>query len=60
MDKKAAKQQQVLRTRLQKLQRQLAGARQQDDDPRERQRIEKEIAETQAALERIQSSDKGK
>lgn len=56
MDKKSAKQQQVLRTKLQKLQRQLAGARQQNDDPAERQRLEREVAETQSALQRLQES----
>jgi hypothetical protein len=55
MDKKAAKQQQVLRSKLQQLQRQHAGAKQQADDPAERQRLEKEVAETQAALERIKN-----
>ena len=53
MDKKAKKKHDVLRQRLQKLQQQLAGARRQMDDPDEVRRLEKDVAATEEALEKI-------
>jgi hypothetical protein len=56
MDKKSQKQHDVLRTRLQTLQRQLAGAKKQCDDPAEVAQIEKDIAKTQADLNRLDAN----
>ena len=55
MDKKAKKRTDVLRTRLQKTQQQLAGARKQMDEPAEVSRLEKEVAEINAELEKLKS-----
>lgn len=54
MDKKSQKQHDVLRTRLQTLQRKLAGAKKQCDDPAEVAQIEKEVAKAQADLKRLE------
>ncbi|MBX3443903.1 MAG: hypothetical protein KF774_15960 [Planctomyces sp.] len=43
-----------LRTKLQLLQRQLAGARKQCDDPQEVAQLEKEIATARAELQRLE------
>jgi hypothetical protein len=56
MDKKALKRIDVLQTKLQKLRQQLAGAKQQMDDPDDVRRIEKEIAEATAELDRVKKS----
>ena len=48
MDKKAKKRMEVLRTRTQKLKQQLAGAKQQDDEPGEVERLENEISANEA------------
>jgi hypothetical protein len=56
MDKKAKKKIEILQQRLQKLRLQLAGAKQQADEPDEVQRIEQEIAKTLAEIERLKSS----
>ncbi len=53
LDKKSKKRLEVLRQRLQKLQLQLAGAKQQEDEPGEVARIEKEIEEVQAEVQKI-------
>ena len=53
MDKKAKKRIDLLHQRLTKLRQQLAGARQQPDDPGEPQRLEKEIAAAEAELAKI-------
>jgi hypothetical protein len=53
MDKKAKKRVEVLRQKLQKLQQQLAGAKQQPDDPADIVRLEKEVAATQAELGKL-------
>lgn len=55
MDKKAKKKIDVLRTRLQKLQQQLAGARKQLDDPDEVARLEKDIKAAEAELEKLKA-----
>ena len=52
MDKKTKKRLEVARQRIQKLKLQLAGAKQQDDEPGEVDRLEKEIAATQQEVER--------
>jgi cob(I)alamin adenosyltransferase len=56
MDKKAKKRLEVLRHKLQKLQQQLAGAKQQEDEPGEVRRLEQEIASVEAELERIKQA----
>ena len=53
MDKKAKKRTDVLRQKLLKLQQQLAGARQQPDEPGDIVRLEKEIAATTAELAKL-------
>jgi hypothetical protein len=53
MDKKAKKKSEVLRQRLLKLQQQLAGAKQQPDDPGDITRLEKEIAAIQAEITKL-------
>ncbi|MCA9148154.1 MAG: hypothetical protein KDA92_02580 [Planctomycetales bacterium] len=55
MDKKAKKKIEVLRQRIQKLQLQLAGARQQEDEPGEAQRIENEIKTLLADIEKLKA-----
>jgi hypothetical protein len=56
MDKKAKKKLDVLHQRLQKLRQQLAGARQQEDEPGEVARLEKELASLQAEAEKLKQS----
>lgn len=51
MDKKTKKRIEVLRIRLQKLRQQLAGARQQCDDPAEPAQLENEIRVTEQELQ---------
>ena len=53
MDKKIKKKLSVLQQKLNKLRQQLAGARKQPDDPEELQRLETEVASTQAAIEKL-------
>jgi len=55
MDKKAKKRIDLLHQRLQKLRQQLAGARQQPDDPQEPLRLEKEIVAAEAELEKLKA-----
>lgn len=50
MDKKAKKRIAVLRTRLQKLERMLAGAKQQCDDPEEVKDLEQQISRAREEL----------
>jgi len=56
MDKKIKKKLDVLNKRLQKLRLQLAGARQQDDEPGEVARLEKEIADTEDQVAKLKAS----
>jgi hypothetical protein len=56
MDKKAKKRIDLLNTRLQKLRLQLAGAKKQMDEPSEVARLEKELAEVTAELEKLKHS----
>lgn len=56
MDKKAKKKIEVLRQRIQKFRLQLTGAKQQDDEPGEVQRLEEEIASSEAQIEKLKNS----
>ncbi len=56
MDKKAKKKIDVLRQRIQKLNQQLAGAKQQDDEPGEVERLEKEISDAKEQIEKLKAS----
>ena len=56
MDKKAKKRIEVLRQRITKLQQQLSGARQQDDEPGEVERLEQEIVDVKTEIETLKSS----
>ena len=56
MDGKAKKKIQVLRQRIQKLQLQLTGAKQQTDEPDEVQRLQSEIDAVQAEIEKLKKS----
>ena len=55
MDKKAKKKIDVLHQRLTKLRQQLSGARQQMDDPDEVKRLEKQVAEAETELGKLQA-----
>ncbi len=56
MDKKAKKRLEILRKRQEKLRQQLAGARDQMDDPAEVASLEKEMAEVIDEIERLKKS----
>jgi cob(I)alamin adenosyltransferase len=56
MDKKAKKRIDVLQQKLQKLKQQLAGAKQQPDDPDDVVRLEKEIAAAEKELGTLKGS----
>lgn len=56
MDKKAKKRVEVIRKKLGTLQQQLAGAKQQPDDPGEPARIQAEIDKLQEELTRLKDS----
>ena len=56
MDKKAKKRIEVLRKKLPQLQQQLAGAKQQPDDPGEPARVQAEIDAVKAELEKLRAS----
>jgi hypothetical protein len=53
VDKKAKKKIDVLHDRITKLRQQLAGAKKQLDDPAEVVRLERDIAQAQAELDKI-------
>ena len=55
MDKKTKKKIETIRQRKQKLQQRLAGARQQDDEPGEVERLEREIAECDEQVKKLQN-----
>ena len=55
MDKKAKKKIDVLHDRITKLRQQLAGAKKQLDDPAEVARLERDIAQAQAELDKIKA-----
>lgn len=56
MDKKTKKRLDLLNQRMQKLRMQLAGARKQMDDPADVARLEREIGEVGAEIEKIKQS----
>ncbi|MGY8769729.1 MAG: hypothetical protein ACKVH8_15025 [Pirellulales bacterium] len=56
MDKKAKKKIEVLRKRIQKISQQLAGAKQQEDEPGEVAKYEKQIADCKAEIEELKAS----
>ncbi len=56
MDKKAKKRIDLLNQRLQKLRQQLAGAKKQMDEPEDVTRLEREIQEVNAELEKLKQS----
>jgi hypothetical protein len=56
VDKKAQKRIDVLHQKMQKLRQQLAGAKQQPDEPGDIVRLEKEIAATEAELNQLKAS----
>ena len=56
MDKKHKKRMEVLHQKIAKLQQQLAGAKQQPDDPTEVPRLEKELAAAHAELATLKNS----
>jgi uncharacterized coiled-coil DUF342 family protein len=56
MDKKAKKKRDVINKKVQQLQRRLSGAREQDDEPGEIERLEKEIADLQAESAKLKNS----
>ena len=56
MDKKAKKRLGVIHKKLQSLQLQLSGARQQDDEPGEVGRLEKEIEDFRAEAVKLRES----
>ena len=56
MDKKAKKKIDVLRTRVAKLQMQVAGARRQMDDREELSRLERELASAESELSKLKDS----
>lgn len=55
LNKKQKKQIDVLRQKIQKQRQLLAAAKQQTDDPAEVELLQKEIAEHEAAIEKIKS-----
>ena len=56
MDKKTKKKTQTLNQRIQKLRSQLAGAKQQMDDPGELKGIEEQLAKAEAELAKLKQS----
>ncbi len=56
MDKKAKKKIEVLRQRLAKMRQQLSGAKQQNDEPGEVDRLEADIAAALSDIERLKKS----
>ena len=56
MDKKAKKRIDLLRQRIQKLRQQLAGAKQQADEPSEIEKLTDEIAAAEAEIEKLKAS----
>lgn len=56
MDKKAKKRLDILNQKLQQLRQQVAGCRQQNDEPAELQRLEKEMAAVEAEVKKLKAS----
>ena len=55
MDKKAKKRLEVIHKKVTKLRLQLSGARQQDDEPGEVERLENEIKSIETEIEKLRS-----
>ena len=55
MNKKEKKKMDALKTRIQKLQQQIAGAKQQADEPGEVERLEGELASAKQELETLRN-----
>jgi hypothetical protein len=55
MDKKVKKKLDALQARLQNLRKQVAGAKKQRDEPDELRRLEKEVADTEAEIEKLKT-----
>lgn len=56
MDKKAKKRLEIIRKKVETLRKQLAGAKEQTDEPDEVERIEQEIAALGAERDKLKSS----
>ena len=56
MDRKSKKRLEVLRKKMTKLQQQLAGAREQADEPDEVKQVEEQISRAQAEIETLKNS----
>lgn len=56
MDKKSKKRLELINKKLQLLRQKHAGAKQQDDEPGELERLEREIAEAEAEVKRLKES----
>ena len=56
MDKKAKKRLDILNQKLQQLRQQVAGCRQQNDDPAELRRRETEMASIEAEIKKLKES----
>lgn len=56
MDKKAKKRVEVLNKKIQKLMQQLAGSKEQADDPSEIEKFEQELAAAKAEVEKLKAS----
>ena len=56
MDKKTKKKLEILNQKLQQLRQRLAGAKQQNDDPGEIQRLEAEIVSFEATAKKLKAS----
>ncbi len=56
MDKKAKKKIDILNKKLQTMRQQIAGARKQDDEPGEIDRLESEIASAEAVIAKLKQS----
>ena len=56
MDKKSKKKIEVANQKIQKLRQRLAGAKQQDDEPGEVERLESEIASLHSEVEKLKVS----
>ncbi len=56
MNKKVKKKMDALRTRIQKLQQQIAGAKRQEDEPGELARLEGELAAARRELDELKGS----
>ena len=56
MDKKGHKKLELLQQRLQKLRAQFAGAKKQDDEPGEVERLAREIAAAEAEVKKLKES----